>query len=99
MFSKGNHPQMAARFRLVKYSNLPRYLDITIIIREEWIFGDNGYLDIMDIWQSWQDKAALRKRIALNELKRLFFGLQVQGRSSRFGSENIWTYINIHIYI
>ena len=23
--SKGNHPQMAARFRLVKYYNLPRY--------------------------------------------------------------------------
>ena len=26
MVNKGNHPQMAARFRLVKYSNLPRIL-------------------------------------------------------------------------
>ena len=25
--SKGNHPQMALRFRLVKYYNLPRYID------------------------------------------------------------------------
>jgi hypothetical protein len=25
MVSKGNHPQMAARFRLVKYYNLPRF--------------------------------------------------------------------------
>jgi len=25
MVNKGNHPQMAARFRLVKYYNLPRY--------------------------------------------------------------------------
>ena len=24
--SKGNHPQMAARFRLVNYYNLPRYI-------------------------------------------------------------------------
>ena len=27
MVSKGNHPQMAARFRLVKYYNLPRLMD------------------------------------------------------------------------
>ena len=27
MVSKGNHPQMAARFRLVKYYNLPRILE------------------------------------------------------------------------
>ena len=26
MVNKGNHPQMAARFRLVKYYNLPRYM-------------------------------------------------------------------------
>ena len=26
MINKGNHPQMAARFRLVKYYNLPRYI-------------------------------------------------------------------------
>ena len=26
MVSKGNHPQMAARFRLVKYFHLPRYI-------------------------------------------------------------------------
>ena len=26
MVTKGNHPQMAARFRLVKYYNLPRYI-------------------------------------------------------------------------
>ena len=26
MVSKGNHPQMAARFRLVKYYNLPRLM-------------------------------------------------------------------------
>jgi len=25
MISKGNHPQMGARFRLVNYYNLPRY--------------------------------------------------------------------------
>ena len=31
MVSKGNHPQMAARFRLVKYYNLPRYVIIHII--------------------------------------------------------------------
>ena len=30
MVSKGNHPQMAARFRLVKYYNLPRYVYIYI---------------------------------------------------------------------
>ena len=28
MVNKGNHPQMAARFRLVKYYNLPRYIYI-----------------------------------------------------------------------
>jgi hypothetical protein len=27
MVNKGNHPQMAARFRLVKYYNLPRSMD------------------------------------------------------------------------
>ena len=27
MVSKGNHPQMAARFRLVKYYNLPRFIN------------------------------------------------------------------------
>ena len=27
MVSKGNHPQMAARFRLVKYYDLPRYME------------------------------------------------------------------------
>jgi hypothetical protein len=26
MVSKGNHPQRAQQFRLVKYYNLPRYL-------------------------------------------------------------------------
>ena len=26
MVSKGNHPQMAARFRLVNYYNLPRFI-------------------------------------------------------------------------
>ena len=26
--SKGNHPKMAARFRLVKYDNLPRSIHI-----------------------------------------------------------------------
>ena len=26
MVSKGNHPQMAELFRLVKYYNLPRYM-------------------------------------------------------------------------
>ena len=26
---KGNHPQMAARFRLVKYYNLPRYMGVS----------------------------------------------------------------------
>ena len=30
MVSKGNHPQMAARFRLVKYYNLPRLTHKTI---------------------------------------------------------------------
>ena len=25
MVSKGNHPQIATRFRLVKYDNLPRF--------------------------------------------------------------------------
>ena len=36
--SKGNHPPMAARFRLVNYSNLPRYVGkpvpntVTIVI-------------------------------------------------------------------
>ena len=30
MVSKGNHPQMAARFRLVKYYNLPRYMYIHV---------------------------------------------------------------------
>ena len=28
MVSKGNHPQMAQDFRLVKYYNLPRYMPI-----------------------------------------------------------------------
>ena len=32
MVSKGNHPQMAARFRLVNYYNLPRYIYIYIHI-------------------------------------------------------------------
>ena len=27
MVSKGNHPQMAELFRLVKYYNLPSYID------------------------------------------------------------------------
>ena len=27
MVSKGNHPQMAARFKLVKYYNLPRNIE------------------------------------------------------------------------
>ena len=26
MVSKGNHPQMTARFRVVKYYNFPRYM-------------------------------------------------------------------------
>ena len=32
MVNKGNHPQMAARFRLVKYYNLPIYIYIYIYI-------------------------------------------------------------------
>ena len=32
--SKGNHPQMAARFRLVKYYNLPRYMHSHRIIKK-----------------------------------------------------------------
>ena len=32
MVSKGNHPQMALRFRLVNYYNLPRYIIIYIYI-------------------------------------------------------------------
>ena len=28
MVNKGNHPQMAARFSLVKYYNLPRSMDL-----------------------------------------------------------------------
>ena len=32
MVSKGNHPQMAARFRLVKYYNLPRWMDFWKVI-------------------------------------------------------------------
>ena len=30
MVNQGNHPKMAARFRLVKYYNLPRYVYIYI---------------------------------------------------------------------
>ena len=30
MVSKGNHPQMAELFRVVKYDNLPRYDDMDV---------------------------------------------------------------------
>ena len=48
MVSKGNHPQMAARFRLVKYYNLPRlneWVQKTAIINGDcelgfWIYDD-----------------------------------------------------------
>jgi hypothetical protein len=30
--SKGNHPRMAARFRLVKYYNLPRYMIYVLVM-------------------------------------------------------------------
>ena len=33
MVSKGNYPQMAARFRLVKYYNLPRYIVVLMVHR------------------------------------------------------------------
>ena len=35
MVSKGNHPQMAELFRLVKYYNLPIYIHETIMERLE----------------------------------------------------------------
>ena len=34
----GNHPQMAARFRLVKYSNLPRWI-MAHMSHMYWICG------------------------------------------------------------
>ena len=36
MVSKGNHPQMAARFRLVNYYNLPRDIYIYISPWKDW---------------------------------------------------------------
>jgi hypothetical protein len=38
MVIKGNHPQMAELFRLVKYYNLPRYIYIYVCV-----FDDDGY--------------------------------------------------------
>ena len=45
MVSRGSHPQMAARFRLVKYSNLPRYMikDILGYITGIWKNDSIGF--------------------------------------------------------
>ena len=43
MVNKGNHPQMAARFRLVKYYNLPIYIYTPIRIYDNlWLYYENG---------------------------------------------------------
>ena len=42
MVSKGNHPQMAARFRLVNYYNLPRYIWVNFITTS--LFSLTGFL-------------------------------------------------------
>ena len=38
MVNEGNHPQMAELFRLVKYYNLPRYLNVVFIWKLDNIF-------------------------------------------------------------
>ena len=44
MVSKGNHPQMAARFRLVKYYNLPRFMDYRYPILNPLVGGLEHFL-------------------------------------------------------
>ena len=41
MVNKGNDPQMAEQFRLVKYDNLPRIM----IVTQHFFFWDNSYND------------------------------------------------------
>ena len=46
----GNHPQMAGRFRLVNYSNLPRYtflktlvILVTLRCHQTWLAGKSPF--------------------------------------------------------
>ena len=51
MVSKGNHPQMAARFKLVKYYNLPRM----VIWMVNHIYMDGLWMFMVDVtnYKSW----------------------------------------------
>ena len=42
MVSKGNHPQMAQQFRLVKYYNLPRYIILPQVVENPAV-GERGW--------------------------------------------------------
>ena len=38
MVNQGNHPQIASRFWLVQYYNLPRYINIVICVHKSCIY-------------------------------------------------------------
>jgi len=52
----------------------------------------------MDIWQTWQDKAALRKRIALNELNHPFLDCKFTVAAA-FLFLKTYAHILMYIYI
>ena len=41
MVSKGNYPQMAAKFRLVNHYDLPRYIQQKSQLLQLWLFKTN----------------------------------------------------------
>ena len=58
MAKKGNHPQMAARFRLVKYYNLPRYsIHIYIYIYTHLCMCVWGWCQFIS-YRGWNPKIA-----------------------------------------
>ena len=71
MVSKGNHPQMAQHFRLVKYYNLPRYL---LTCGTNWLAGWEGFPGIWDETIA-ATLSAWRRTFHWNALKRVYIYL------------------------
>ena len=54
MVSKGNHPQMAARFRLMNYYNLPRCIIWHVFFRSFYIVTQHETWNAAEVWRRWR---------------------------------------------
>ena len=110
MVSKGNHPQMAARFRLVKYYNLPRCCwtslrDWFILILNHEMpeksackMGSPPHQVTKSIQkrQPWWVPGCLRKWSKNGEFS--IYVICINQLLGRFGFKNLWFYDTVYTW-